>query len=108
MKNFVKKGEVLDYTAGANILSGELVVSGDLAGVAVADIANGEVGSVNLKGVYKFPKVAGAVTQGQKLYLVVADKNLTTTASTNVLVGVANKAAGSGDATVELLLKNGI
>lgn len=108
MKNFVKIGEVLDYTADANILSGDLVIKGDLVGVAVTDIANGEVGSVNLKGVYKFPKVTGAITQGAKLYWVVADKSLTTTASGNTLVGVANKGAGSGDATAELLLKNGI
>jgi predicted RecA/RadA family phage recombinase len=110
MKNSVSNGNVLVYSnsSGSTKLSGALVVIGALAGIAVADIPDGDSGSLSLKGVFTIPKAAGAVTQGQKLYWVSADSNLSTTASGNTLVGVAFRAAASGDATVELLLTNGI
>nr|WP_199082934.1 DUF2190 family protein [Pedobacter sp. ASV19] len=110
MKNFVQEGEIIDYTngTGADIASGDLVLFGGLAGVAVTNIANGGVGSVQLTGVFKIAKAAGAITQGAKLYYVSADKNLSTTASGNTLVGVAARAALTGDSTVDLLLTNGI
>lgn len=111
MKNFIKKGNVLDYViagGGTAVVSGELVIIGGLVGVAVTNIAVGETGSVNLTGVYSVPKASGAITQGAKLYYVTADKNLSTTASGNTYVGFANKAALTGDTTVELILANGI
>lgn len=110
MKNFVRKGQVLNYknTTGSAILSGALVICGSLAGVAVTDIPNGEIGAVNLTGVYTLPKATGAISQGVKLYWVVADSNVTTTASTNPYLGFADVAALSADATVNVILANGV
>jgi predicted RecA/RadA family phage recombinase len=110
MRNFVKKGEVIDYpnSTGSAIKSGDLVVIGNLAGVAQTDIADGSVGAVLLTGVFSIAKAAGAVSIGAKLYYVTADKNLTTTATNNTLVGVAHAAALTGDTTVQLQLTNGI
>jgi predicted RecA/RadA family phage recombinase len=110
MKNFVKKGEVIDFlnNTGAAIASGDFVIIGSLAGFAQTNIAIGEVGAVLLKGVFTAAKAAGAITVGAKLYWVTADKNLSTTASGNTLVGVAHAAALTGDATVALQLTNGI
>ena len=110
MKNFVQNGKVLTYpnATGAAIKSGDLVIVGSFAGVAVTDIPDGESGSLKLEGVYSIAKANGAVTQGQKLYYVTADKNLSTTASGNTYVGKAFRAAGAGDLTVELALENGI
>ncbi len=68
MKNFTQAGEVITITAGANYASGDVVVMGNMLGVATSAIANGAAGEVALKGVFTVPKVAGAViTQGQTL-----------------------------------------
>lgn len=111
MKNYVKKGEVLDWSngTGAKVLSGAVVVlASGLTGVAVTDIEDGEIGAVNLTGCYELPKATGVIAQGAKVYFVTADKNVTTTASGNTLVGYAAEAAASADATVKVILSNSI
>lgn len=109
MKNKVQIGQVIDYTngGGATIAGGSLVIIGALAGVAVADIQVGETGAVDLKGVFALAKAAGAIAMGAKVYWVTADSNVTATAGSNTLIGVAAKAALSGDLTVDVLLTNG-
>lgn len=105
--NYVQRGEALNYTAGADIKSGDFVLIGALGGVAKTDIANGKSGAVHVKGVFSVAKASGAVTQGVKLYWNSTNSNLTTTASGNIFVGVAAEAAASGDATVKVLLNEG-
>ena len=107
-KNFIQDGKTLNYTAGANIVSGQFVLIGAIGGVAIADIANGATGVVRVKGVFSVPKASGAVTQGAKLYWDATNSVLTTTASGNTIVGVAAAAAQSGDATVQVLLNVGL
>lgn len=105
--NYVQRGEALNYTAGADIKSGDFVLIGALGGIAKTDIANGKSGAVHVKGVFSVAKASGAVTQGAKLYWNSTNSNLTTTASGNTFVGVAAEAAASGDATVKVLLNEG-
>jgi len=97
MKNFVQEGEVMDYVAGADIASGDVVdFPGIGIGVAAKDIANGATGPVAMCGVFKLPKAVGAISQGVRVYW--NGTAITTTASTNTLAGYAFKAALSGDA----------
>ena len=102
--NFVREGGVLDYTAGADIDTGALVIIGTIAGVAIADIANGKTGAVKISGVFSLAKASGAITQGAKVYWNSTNSNVTTTASGNTLIGVAAVGAASGDATIPVLL----
>lgn len=105
--NYVQRGDALNYTAGADIKSGDFVLIGAIGGVAKTDIANGKSGAVHIKGVFSVAKASGAVTQGAKLYWNSTNSNLTTTASGNTFVGVAAEAAASGDASVKVLLNEG-
>ena len=107
-KNFIHEGDVLNYTAGANIASGQFVLIGTIGGVAIGAIANGATGAVRVKGVFSVPKASGAVTQGAKLYWDATNSVLTTTSSGNTIVGVAAAAAQSGDATAQILLNVGL
>jgi predicted RecA/RadA family phage recombinase len=59
--NYVSEGKVVQYTAGADISSGDVVVMGNTLGVALEDIANGATGSVAIEGVFTVPKVSAAV-----------------------------------------------
>lgn len=66
--NFVNEGAVVEYTAGADISSGDVVAMGDSVGIALTDIANGATGSVMIEGVFTVAKVAGtAWSAGDKL-----------------------------------------
>ena len=104
MKNFVQKGENLDLTAPRALASGEGFIVGSIFAVASAAAANGApvVGVVD--GVFDLPKAAGAVTAGAKLYWDNTAFNVTTTSTSNTLIGVATRAAASGDATARVRL----
>lgn len=100
---FVQPGDVIDYTAGANIASGQVVLMGVRIGVALAAIANGAIGPVQVTGVFTIAKLStDAVTQGAALYWDNTNSRLTTTASGNTLAGYATAASGSGAATVNI------
>jgi predicted RecA/RadA family phage recombinase len=106
--NYVQEGKTLNYTAGADITSGQFVLIGTIGAVAKTDIANGKTGAVHVCGVFSLPKASGAVTQGAKLYWDESESEVTTTATDNTLIGVAAAAAASGDSNVHVLLNVGL
>lgn len=111
---YKQPGIVLDHTAGADISAGDVVKMGNILGVALTDIANGETGSVQIDGVFELAKVSGAViAQGESLTWDVSansgagafDDNAATPATGDVTgaAAVAFEAKGSG--TTTLLVK---
>lgn len=110
MKNFIAKGEVFTVIAAAAIAAGDFVKagSGGLVGIAANTADIGEETEVSLTGVFELPKAAIAISQGDKLYHVDADNNLSKTAAGNTFAGYAYEDAAAGDTTVKLLLANGI
>jgi predicted RecA/RadA family phage recombinase len=100
MDTFVQPGHQVSVPAPANVTSGQGVLVGSLFGVAGHDALSGADVELALEGVYRMAKATGAAwTVGARLYWDDTAKNLTTTASTNKLVGVATVAAGSADTT---------
>jgi predicted RecA/RadA family phage recombinase len=100
--NFVQRGDVVNYTAGANIAAGDLVVMGHTIGVALTDIANGATGAVAIEGVFTLPKVSAAVfAVGEKLILDVSatppafDDSAATPASGDITGGAVAMVAGA-------------
>jgi len=68
MQNFVQHGSSVEYTAGANISSGDVVIVGSLVGIAATDIANGATGTVAIEGVFEVAcNSADVITQGMTL-----------------------------------------
>lgn len=104
MKSFIQDGKTLDFTAGDDINAGDLVLNGNIVGVAINDVANGAVGQVATSGVHEVSKDAYEVAIGVPLYYNASSGKLTTTASTNKLAGYAWEAAASGAATVKVHL----
>lgn len=109
--NFSQPGAVMQVTAGANIASGQVVKQGATLGVALADIANGATGPVQIEGVFRVPKITTAViAQGTRLLWDVSALSGagafdvgTATPATGDVSGegaVAFAAAGNGDTTV--------
>lgn len=100
---FVQPGEVIDYTAGANIASGQVVLMGARIGVALKAIANGETGPMQVTGVFNIAKLStDNMAQGALLYWDNTNSRLTTTASGNTLAGFAASAAGASTTSVNI------
>lgn len=102
---YVMSGDVIDYTAGSAVSSGQVLLIGARVGVALNAIAAGATGAVAVEGVFTIAKLGtDVVAQGALLYWDNTNSRLTTTASGNTLAGYAAKAAGSGVTTVEINL----
>lgn len=105
--NYEQPGNVIRYTAGANISSGQVVVVGKTLGVALEDIANTETGNVSICGVFRVPKVSAAViAAGENLTwdasAAAFDDNAATPATGDVTgpTAIAFEAAGAGVTTL--------
>ncbi|HEB94329.1 MAG TPA: DUF2190 family protein [Gammaproteobacteria bacterium] len=102
--NYIQPGEVMDYTASADISSGDVVVVGARVGVALNDIANGETGPVQVSGVFELPKdTAVALSQGALAYWDATAGNIDDT-NTNPYAGYVFEDAAAADATVKIKL----
>ena len=67
---FKHNGDAIDYTPSADVAAGDVVVQGELVGVAKLDIAANVLGSLAVKGVFDFPKASGdgGITAGAECY----------------------------------------
>jgi predicted RecA/RadA family phage recombinase len=104
---FVQEGSAIDYTPSADVAAGDVVVQGDLAGVAPRPIAANTLGALAVGGVFEFPKATGtgkAIAAGKKVYWDATNKQATETSSGNTFLGKTVAAVGDSDATVRVRL----
>lgn len=90
MKNFIQPGKVVTLTAPRTVLSGEVVVVGLVAGVAVHNAANGAPVEVQTEGVFTLAKTSAQAwaTVGLPIYVIPGTGVVTTATTTgNVLLG---------------------
>jgi len=107
MKNYVQLGDNITLPAPYAVASGGPALIGAIVGIASTDAAQSEDCSFVRVGVFNpLPKATGAawVAGATKLYFDGTAKNFTTTATNNVLAGVAAASAASGDTTGSVLL----
>ena len=102
---FVHDGTSIDYTPAADVAAGDVIVQGELVGVARTPIAAGALGSLAVDGVFDFAKATGggtAISAGANVYWDDTNNVATTTATGNKLIGKCVKAAADADATVRV------
>ncbi|MFW6344708.1 MAG: DUF2190 family protein [Halomonas sp.] len=60
--NYSQDGQTVTWTndTGSDVSSGDPVVLGSQLGVAITDIADGDIGGVALEGVWELPKATGS------------------------------------------------
>jgi len=107
LTKFVQKGDTVDYTPTADVAVGDVVVLGELVGVAHRNIPANTSGGLAVTGVFDFPKATGtstAITVGSKVYWDATNKVATTTATSNKLIGKTMLAAADADAAVRVRL----
>ena len=112
----VAKGDYIDYTPGADVAAGAVVVLGNFVFVAERAIAANVLGALAVNGIYDIAKVdALAMSVGDAVYWD-ADGDpkdgdagtgaLTKTANGNTFAGIVVMAALAGDATVRIALRS--
>ena len=106
---FVHDGKSIDYTPDSDIAVGQVVVQGDLIGIAKIEIPTGRTGSLALVGVYDVAKATGtgtAIAVGADVYWDEAEAVAKTDdeSGANKYLGKTILAAGDDDATVRVRL----
>lgn len=101
---FCHEGEQLDYTPAAAISAGDVVVLNDVPTVSPVDIAASAQGAVNSLGVFIVPKAAVAFAALQRVYWDLVNKVATNDPTLGPLMGRAELAQVSGDASVRVLV----
>lgn len=94
-KNYVQEGDVLTFSnSGSAIASGDVVVVGNLLGVAIVDIAaTTGTGTVQIEGVFDLPKVdAAVIVQGEMVIWDVSAGEFDDDAATPATGDVSNSA----------------
>ena len=105
MRNFIQVGDTLTIPAPAAVLSGGVVIAGEIKGIAAGHAASGAPVDVQTSGVFDLPKVAAnTFALGAAVYWDATAGLATTTASGNTKLGVAVEAAAASTATVRIRL----
>ena len=104
---FVQEGDAIDYTPGADVAPGDVVVQSDLVGIAKREIKADELGALSVAGVFDVAKEGGvAVTfaVGDKAYWDDGNNFAVATdgAGANKLLGKAVAAAADADTSVRV------
>ena len=104
---FIHDGDSIDYTPGGNVAAGDVVVQGDLVGIAKRDIAAGTLGALAVTGVFDVPKATGSgsgIVVGANVYWDEAETVAKTDAEAgdNKPFGKTVKAAADADTTVRV------
>jgi predicted RecA/RadA family phage recombinase len=109
---FKQEGEALDFVPAADVVAGDVVVQGELVGVAKLDIKTGVLGALSVDGVFDFPKAMGAgtaIAAGAKVYWDTAEQvaKEDAEAGANKLIGKVAWPATDADAVVSANLGRG-
>ena len=99
----------IDYTPGAAVNAGDVVVIGELVRVAVRPIAAGALGALANEGVFNVTKTAGGgtgIAVGVNLFWDAGNRVATANPNggANKFMGKCIMAAADGDVTVRVLL----
>lgn len=101
--------DMIDYTPGADVSAGDVVVQGELVGIANRDIPANTLGSLSVTGVFDLPKVGGPdrdIAAGADVYWDEANQVAMDDAASgaNKKVGRAVRYAEMADVTVRVRL----
>ena len=104
---FRHQGAAIDHAPAADVAAGDVVVQGELVGVARLDIKANTLGALAVEGVFDFPKAVGAstaLTTGTDVFWDAAALEATSNAATgaNKKIGRVVRDAVDADALVRI------
>ncbi len=103
---YVQRGDMIDYTPSADVAAGDVVILGNLVGVALRDIAANTLGALQTAGIFDIEKVAGVMAVGTLIYWNTSVKKATTTAGTFKCMGKIVIEAADADETARIKLSS--
>jgi len=112
-KNKIQNGETMDFTAAANLASGDVVVLGEQIGVVLNTVVSGQIGVAAMECVFELPKVAAAVIAAGESVIwdssaSAFDDNAALAAAGDVSNAcTAWEAKGNGDLTIRVKINTG-
>ncbi|NLW84481.1 MAG: DUF2190 family protein [Phycisphaerae bacterium] len=107
---FIHDGDAVDFTPGSAVNAGDVVVQGDLIGIAKLDMVAGQLGALAVTGVFDITKATGTgtdITAGAKLWWNATNSRVEKTdgSGAHKYLGKAVRAALTTDATVRIRLE---
>jgi predicted RecA/RadA family phage recombinase len=104
---YISDGRYIDYTPAQDVAAGDVIVQGELPGVAVVDIPANTLGALCVDGLVDFAKATGggtAIAAGTVLYWDATAKRATTSAGggANKYIGKSALAAADGESVVRV------
>jgi predicted RecA/RadA family phage recombinase len=103
MKTFVQEGNLITTVVppgpGPGVKSGDVLVIGNLAGIAATDGAPGEQVELALTGCYRLPKGAGGLNQGAVVTWNAQNGVIATAGAGNLCLGLVIADAANEDST---------
>ena len=112
---YIKEGREIEYTASADIDAGDVVVQGQLVGIAKANIDDGDTGAISVAGIFDVVQAAEIITAGSAVYWdangnpvggVALSGAATATASANTFMGFAQAVTAATDSTVRVAMRS--
>ena len=104
MATYIQEGDEINYTPAGAVAAGDVVVQGDLVGVAKLPIASAELGALAINGVFDFPKRVASIDAGTKLYWKAASAVAQPTAASGTYIGKSIESAVGADAVISIRL----
>ena len=107
LAKYIQRGHSIDYTPDTDVAAGDVVIIGDLAGIAKLDIKAETLGALALVGVFDIPKATGegtAIAVGAIVFWDAENKQVTTTAGDNKYLGKTIIASGDDDANARVII----
>jgi len=110
---FIQDGDSIDYTPGADVSAGDVVVQNNMVGITKLDIPANALGALATVGVYDVVHVADTIQAGAAVYWDASGNPVggtagsgaaTATAGSNAFMGWAVADAAETDATVRVML----
>ncbi|ARA70939.1 TPA: DUF2190 family protein [Pasteurella multocida] len=104
-KNYIQDGDTLRFTAKKAVKSGDVVVVGEMVGVAITDVENKAQGVLRVTGVFTVKaKQADNIEKGAVLYWDESAGEATTTKGSHKVLGKAWSDSGTSSTEVDVKL----
>ncbi|MFA6717403.1 MAG: DUF2190 family protein [Victivallaceae bacterium] len=107
LAKYIQRGHSIDYTPEADVAAGDVVIIGDLVGIAKLDIKAGTLGALALVGVFDIPKATGentAIAAGAIMFWDAENSQVTTTAGDNKYLGKIITASTNDDTHARVII----
>ena len=112
---YIQEGREIDYTPGADVDAGDVIVQVNLVGIAKAAIDSGDLGALSVSGIFDVQQNAEIIPAGTAVYWdadgdsvsgTAGEGAATATASANTFMGFAQAVTAATDDDVRISLRS--